>query len=382
MKIGIDIRVLLDHHYSGVSEYAKHLLHELLIGDDDNQYVLFYNSFREQPAFLSDLDQSNLEIIRTRYPNKIFNYGLQKPFGRPFLDSLTGPVDAFWSPHINFSSFGEQAGRKILTIHDLSYQRYPEFFSHRKNFWHRSLKVAELIKKYDYLVAISENTKVDLMELLAVPEEKIKVIYSGLNKESCSLSEAEIAGFKNKHNLGDRFILYLGTIEPRKNVAGLIQAYDLLRQRQWPLTNYQLVLAGADGWKNNQIYEQAKNSVFRDDIHFLGYVSLAERDWLYRNASLFVYPSYYEGFGFPPLEAMSYGCPTITSDISSIPEVVGSAALLVNPYSTFDLAQAIETMLLSTDLRAVYGRRGLEQSHKFTWQKTAKQYLQLFKGEL
>ena len=379
MRIGVDIRVLLDKQYSGISEYAYYLLREFLARDDGNEYVFYYNSFHKIDPKLFSWCNSRVTFKNTTWPNKIFNYVFQKFLAWPKLDSITGPVDVFWSPHLNFSCFGANAGKKILTVHDLSFLRYPEFFSTRKNFWHQGLNIKKLVDKYDVIVAISENTKIDLIELLNVPAEKIVVVYSGLNQEAANLNSAEAKAFKEKYNLNERFILYLGAIEPRKNVGGLVEAYNLLRDKHLPLTDYQLVLAGSRGWKNKSVYKKVADSLYKDDIKFLGYVSRAERNWLYSNASLFVYPSYYEGFGFPPLEAMSHGLATITSDVSSLPEVVGSAALTINPYSTLDLARAIETLLLDTDLRKSYAKKGLERAKLFSWQNTADNYLNLFK---
>lgn len=379
MKIGVDIRVLLDKEYSGISQYAYYLLRELLARNDDCEYVFYYNSFKRVNLELFKWCGDKVTFKNTAWPNKIFNYVLQKIFSWPKLDSITGPVDVFWSPHLNFSSFGKQAGKKVLTIHDLSFLRYPEFFSIRKNFWHRSLAVKKLVNKYDIIITISENTKIDLMELLKIPEEKIRVIYSGLNEERTTLSELEADNFKTKYDLNNNFILYLGAIEPRKNVDGLVEAYKMLRDKHLPFTNYQLVLAGASGWKNKSVYRLVSESLYRDNIKFLGYVSQAERNWLYQNAILFVYPSYYEGFGFPPLEAMAHGLATITSDVSSLPEVVSDAALTINPYSTLDLARAMETLLFDTDLRKSYVAKGLERSRLFSWHKTAENYLNLFK---
>ena len=378
MKIGVDIRVLMDSQYSGISEYTHYLLREFLSRDDGNEYVFYYNSFKKLDKHFLDWCGPKVTFKNTSWPNKIFNYILQKFFAWPKLDDVTGPVDVFLSPHFNFSCFGNNAGKKILTVHDLSFLRYPEFFSARKNFWHHGLNVKKLVKKYDMIVAISENTKLDLIELLQIPEEKIVVIYSGLNNEEKKLSEAEAEAFKKAHDINSRFVLYLGAIEPRKNVAGLIEAYNIMRDRHLPLTEYQLILAGASGWKNRHIYRRANSSLYRDDINFLGYVSRSERSWLYSNASLFVYPSYYEGFGFPPLEAMSHDLAVVTSDVSSLPEVTGDAALMVNPYSTLDLAKAMETMLLNPELRKMYAEKGHERAKLFNWQKTADNYLNIF----
>ncbi len=379
MKIGVDVRVLMDKEYSGISEYAYYLLKELLNRDDGNEYIFYYNSFREiDSKVFSWCTNKKVTFKKTAWPNKIFNYGLQKFISWPKLDILTAEPDVFWSPHLNFSSFGSQKTKKILTVHDLSFLRYPEFFSFRKNFWHYSLNIREMIKKYDYLVAISENTKKDLIDLLNVPEEKIFVIYSGLNYESENLTEKEAADFVLQNDLSQKFIFYLGAIEPRKNVAGLIEAYNLLRDRHLPLTEYQLLIAGASGWKNKHIYRKAADSLYHEDIKFLGYVSRAERNWLYNNASLFIYPSYYEGFGFPPLEAMSHGLPVVTSDVSSLPEVTADAALNINPYSALDIARAMETLLLDDNLRNYYSKKGIERSKSFDWVKTADNYLNLF----
>jgi glycosyltransferase involved in cell wall biosynthesis len=371
MKIAVDIRVLMDKHYSGIAEYTDYLLRNLLSRTDDNEYVFYYNSLKTPKHLLEKWQDKRITFVKSGWPNKIFNYCLQKFFAWPKLDKVVGPVDVFWSPHINFSSFGKSAVKKIITIHDLSFLRYPEFFNFRKNFWHRNLNIKKLLKQYDCIVAISENTKRDLIELLQIPEEKITVIYSGLNKETCEPQEV-------KELVKTPFILYLGTIEPRKNVSGLIEAYNLLRDRHLPLASHKLVLAGGNGWKNKHIYSKAKDSLYRDDIYFLGYVSREEREWLYRNARLFVYPSYYEGFGFPPLEAMARGLATITSDVSSLPEVVSDAALTVNPYSSLDLARAIESMLLDNGLRASYAKKGIVRSTVFTWNETADNYLKLF----
>lgn len=371
MKIGVDIRVLMDRNYSGIAAYTEFLLRELLSVPNDDQYIFYYNSLKKPEDLMQKWQDSRITFVSSRWPNKIFNYILQMLFSLPKLDNYTGPVDVFWSPHINFSSFGSKALKKIITIHDLSFLRYPEFFSFRKNLWHRSINIKRLLKHYDYIVAISKNTKNDLIELLNIPEEKILVIYSGVSK-----SDVEAEGVKCVFKTP--FILYLGTIEPRKNVEGLIEAYNFLRDRHLPLSNYKLVLAGANGWKNRHIYYKASESLYREDILFLGYVSLKEKEWLYKNTHLFIYPSYYEGFGLPPLEAMSRGVATITSDISSLPEVVADAALTVNPHSTLDLARAMESLLLDDNLRNIYSQKGLQRASLFAWSKTAAEYRELF----
>jgi len=379
MKIGVDIRALMDKQYSGVSEYSSILLRTLLRLDSDNEYRFFYNSFRDVRSRIGTFDHPHLEIKRTRYPNKFFNYCLQKGFAWPKLDHLVGGADIFWSPHINFSRFSKGT-KHVLTIHDISFLHYPEFFSYRKNFWHRALALKKLAADCTAIVAVSENTRQDIIELLKVDPEKVHTIYSGITPGVPLPGPEEERNFFRRHELKKRFILYLGTIEPRKNVAGLIYAYNRLRDENVNLVDLQLVLAGGSGWRNRLIYRAWEESPYRRDIKFLGYVSAREKELLYRRAEVFVYPSYYEGFGLPPLEAMARNLPVITSNVSSLPEVVGSAALAVNPYDINEIAKALELVVTDDKLKNRLIKAGQEQIHNFSWEKTAKQYLELFKS--
>lgn len=379
MKIGVDIRALMDKQYSGVSEYSSILLRTLLRLDSDNEYRLFYNSFRDVSARIGHFEHPNLEIKRTRYPNKFFNYCLQKGFAWPKLDYLVGGADIFWSPHINFSRFSKDT-KHVLTIHDISFLHYPEFFSYRKNFWHRALALKKLVNDCTAIVAVSENTRQDIIELLKVNPEKVHTIYSGVNPGVPLPGPEEERNFFRRHELKSRFILYLGTIEPRKNIAGLIYAYNRLRDENVNLVDLQLVLAGGSGWRNRLIYRAWEESPYRRDIKFLGYVSAREKELLYHRAEVFIYPSYYEGFGLPPLEAMARNLPVITSNVSSLPEVVGPAALAVNPYDINEIAKALELVVTDDKLKNRLIKAGQEQIHNFSWEKTAKQYLELFKS--
>jgi len=370
MKIGVDIRVLMDKQYSGVSEYSSVLLRTMLRLDEDNEYRLFYNSFRDVSARIGQFEHPHLQIKHTAYPNRFFNYCLQKSFSWPKLDKVVGGTDIFWSPHINFSHFSPDT-KHVLTIHDVSFLHYPEFFSYRKNFWHRALALKKLVSNCAAIVAVSENTRQDIIEFLHVPEEKVHTIYSGLTIGVPVPGPEEERNFIRRHDLKTRFILYLGTIEPRKNIAGLIYAYNRLRDENIKLVDVQLVLAGANGWRNRNIYRAWENSPYRRDIKFLGYVSAREKEFLYRHAEVFIYPSYYEGFGLPPLEAMRCGTPVITSNSSSLPEVVGDAALLVDPRDETAIADRILRIYQSPKLRQTLTEKSLQQSQKFSWERCA-----------
>ncbi len=387
MKIGVDIRVLMDKYYSGVSQYTANLLSAIFELDKTSDYKLFYNSWNNLDLKLSAWNHDNSKVIGLHIPNKIFNYLFQKILMRPKIDLALGGVDVFWSPHFNFTSLSEKT-KKVITVHDLSFLRYPEFFSVRKNFWHKALNIKKTLENSDVIIAVSENTKNDIVELLNIESAKIKVIYSGnnipveadLNITKTDLKIKAQADFINKNNLKGRLILYLGTIEPRKNIAALIEAYNELRIKNESFSDLKLVLAGACGWKNKKIYKKWNESPYKQDIIFLGYISQFERDILYRQSLVFVYPSFYEGFGFPPLEAMSQGLPVICSNVSSLPEVVGSAALMINPFKSTEITEALETIINDETFREMLIKKGYERSKLFTWEKTAKEYLEVFKS--
>ncbi|MFH1232239.1 MAG: glycosyltransferase family 1 protein, partial [Patescibacteria group bacterium] len=291
--------------------------------------------------------------------------------------------------------------KSLITVHDLSFLRNPEFFSLRKNFWHNMINVSKLLKKFKQIIAISENTKRDIIELCGISPDKIKVIYSGVGEEykqitnlnlielkdtECSIGHSvskaieakRLNEVKQKYNLPDNFILYLGTIEPRKNIEGIIKAYNQLRIDNSELEDVKLIIVGGKGWKSKNIYKEWDLSEYKDDIKFLDYISSENKVYLYNLASVFLYPSFYEGFGFPPLEAMACGTPVIASYSSSLPEVIGDAGLLVDPYNITEIANALKQILLNKDLSDKLIKKGLEQAKQFSWIKTAREYLEVF----
>jgi glycosyltransferase involved in cell wall biosynthesis len=321
----------------------------------------------------------------------------------------TRKIDVYFNPHF-FNAPVSGKCRKIITFHDLSFVRYPEFFSWRKRLWQRFLIGAKKeAKTADRIIAVSESTKEDLVNLFKIKEEKIKVIYSGVGEQFkpisviqersgdfCHCEEvrrladdeaissdnqrdcfvARSAGWRRRASRNDRlpkrFILYFGTIEPRKNIIGLIRAFELLKDKE-----IKLVIAGAKGWLCQDIFKAAGQSKRNQDIFFTGFVQEEDKPLLYNLAELFVYPSFFEGFGFPPLEAMACGVPTIVSNTSSLPEVVGSAAIMVNPYDISEIAWAMEIALSGKELREKMKQEGIEQAKKFSWDKTSQETLQL-----
>lgn len=366
MKIAIDVRCLMNNQYSGVSFYTLNLLKALFELDSSNEYILFYNSSKKpkMPTF----EHPNVRYVGFNYPNKLFNLSLMLR-GKPEIDRLIGDCDVFFVPNLNFLSLSGDC-RKILTIHDLSFLQFPEFFNHKMRLWHKLVLKKMNLKHFDTIMADSQSTKNDIIDLLNIKPEKVKVNYLGVEEQFKQL-ESGLDAVKQKYNLPERFILYLGTLEPRKNVESIIEAYNDL--------NHDLVIAGGRGWKCQKIFKLAKNN---PRIRFVDYIDNEDKPSLYNLADLFVCPSYYEGFGLPLLEAMACGTPVIAGNNSSQIEVVGNAGILVDPYNINDIKEAIRTVLSDDDLRQYLVKRGLTRAKEFSWSKTAAEILEVFQNSI
>lgn len=267
----------------------------------------------------------------------------------------------------------------VVTVYDLSFMRYPEAFR-PFNRWYLSRFTASTVKRAAAVITISESTRQDVITLLGAPPEKVHTIYCGVDTEFRPLPPEQVAVFKASRQLPDKFILFLGTLEPRKNVDGLISAYA--RWRQQDPNALPLVIAGGKGWYYRHIFEKVEQLNLTDSIRFPGYVPQNELPLWYNAATLFVYPSHFEGFGLPVLEAMACGTPVITSTAASLPEVAGTqgAARLVNSNDMAGLAAAMAQISKNDDLQIEMSGLGIERAARFSWRKTAQQTLALYRN--
>ncbi|MBU4332742.1 glycosyltransferase family 4 protein [Patescibacteria group bacterium] len=392
MRIAIDIRSLLEPCMSGIGEYSYNVLKRILEADKENQFNLFYNIRHSVKTKPPKFDYPNVKTLGYQYPNRWLNLSLRY-FGRPRLEKLSGDPDLMWFPNFGFMNFNIKVPY-VLTVHDLSFERYPEFFTPAHRLWHKLIDCRRMARGAAKIIAVSENTKNDLIELYGISNDKIDVIYEGVGeeyfKETEKLSHSTNSGQENKeikddanmrkvvgkYDLPEEFILFLGTIEPRKNIEAIIRAFDkVCNTPQAP--SLKLILAGGKGWNNEQIYDIYKQAKHRDKIKFIGYVDKEDKPALYSLASLFVFPSIYEGFGLPPLEAMACGTAVIASNASSLPEVVEDAGLLVDPYNVNELAEAMRVMLGDDKLRQDFIEKGREQVKKFLWRSCADRTLEV-----
>lgn len=252
----------------------------------------------------------------------------------------------------------------VVTIHDLSVLHAPQDF--RPWFRHYArIVIPRLARRAVRVIAVSEATRADVVEHLGVPEDRVVVVPNGVD-----VSREPIADSR-KMELPARYVLSVGTLEPRKNLLRLFEAIRMLAER--PATrDIVLVHAGGYGWLADDIVREAHSPPLRDRVRLLGYVTQGELTSLYGQASLLAYPSLFEGFGLPVLEAMAHGCPVVTSDRSSLPEVAGDAALLVDPESVESIAEGIARLWEDDALAADFRARGLERARSFSWERTAR----------
>lgn len=382
MKIGIDIRCLSEGKRTGVEEYTLNILENIFSLDKSNEYVLFLNSFSKPRIDLEQLRKyPNVSIRQFYFPNKLLNFSFWY-LRWPKIDKMLGGVDVFFMPNINFAAFSKKV-KVILTIHDLSFEYYPETFSLKRRLWHAFINARRLAKIADKVIAVSVSSKNDLVSTYAIEPEKVAVIRSGVgeNFQEMDGNNAKLIATKEEYGLPYYFILFLGTLEPRKNIIGLVRAYNRLRSLNNPeLDRYKLVIAGVAGWKHEKIYKEILDSRYCEDIILTGYVCDFDKEYVYNLASLFVYPSFFEGFGFPPLEAMACGVPVIASNNSSLPEIIGSGGVLIDPDKPDELYAAIKTVLLNKDLQENIRKKGLEQARKFRWSRAAEEFLEMIKS--
>jgi glycosyltransferase involved in cell wall biosynthesis len=370
MRIGIDASPILKER-AGVGNYTYQLIKCLSRLDRVNQYVLFYCHHQNVRDRIMKLENPNFESRTIRFPIKIMKM-FWASIRRPKVDRWVGKVDLYHSTAFYLNPITN--GKSVLTIFDVNFLAMRKFtlWSGR---WHFAPKMKDYTKRCHHIITVSESSKREIIKYLNVPEEKISVIYGGYSDIFKPKTDDRLSGeVKRKYNITGNYLLYVGTLEPRKNLKGLIQAYTQCQAKK----DFLLVLAGGKGWKYEHIFRLVDKLQLQDQVIFTGYVEEADLPGLYQGASLFVYPSFYEGFGLPPLEAMACGLPVIVSNTTSLPEVVGDAGVYVDPNDVEQIAFSIDTVLSDSELRRNLTQRGSERARLFSWEKTAKATLQLY----
>ena len=366
MKIGIDISQLA-YPGTGVATYTQNLVENLLKTDKENEYLLFFSSLRKKTQISNLKIQNYNSKLKTYSFPPIFLELLWNKLHRLPMEMFMGKLDV-----LHTSDWLEPPSQavKVTTVHDLAVYKYPESFAVRGGHdivTNQKRKLAWAKKESKLIIADSLATKKDLIEILGISEEKIRVIYLAAEKTYGEREIREIREIRKKYELGRLYVLMMGAGEPRKNLARGIRAF---REIGAIWSELELVIVGKYGWgEEDNLKFKIKN------LKLLGYVPREDLPALYAGAEVFVYPSLYEGFGLPILEAMSCGCPVVTSNVSSLPEIAGEAGVLVDPLKIEDIAEGIRIAMNS---RMELREKGLEQVKKFSWEKTTRETLAVY----
>lgn len=410
MNIGFDASRAFIGNKTGTENYSYQILKHLVQLDHTNTYYIYLRPgvfYKGCPcAARAALAQyNNLKFITIPHPHLWTQVGLAK---QTFLDKL----DVLFIPAHTIPLVRKPGLKTVVTVHDLGAEYLPQAHQIKQRLY-LNLMTHHQLKSASHIIAVSEATKNDLIKKVCLPKDKISVVYEGYDKDKFRVQSANRRTkfkinqtIKQYHLTYHNYFLFVGTIQPRKNIARLITAYAKFLKsypntknegfgtgskyyvardkNKKPLihnTNPQsLVLAGSKGWLSDEIYELPKKLGIKDQVKFLGYIPDEDLPALYSGARAFLFPSLFEGFGLPILEAMAVGCPVLTSNVSSIPEVTlrlpkGHAALLVDPYSIEDIARGISKLSINHELRTKLTTLGFTQVKKFSWEKAAKETL-------
>jgi len=362
-RLLIDSIALLSPH-TGIGRYTYEIAKKIQSKD-----VTFFYGYYSQELLKSSTKKSNINRLHSfivKYPlfkrvaRKIINIGSQL-----FKPSF----DIYWQPNFIPNS-GIKAKKIITTVHDFSFILHRDFHPKERIEYFEN-NFFQNIYRSDFIITGSEFSKREILERLDFDKSKIKVIYHGINHNIFKVKNSNI-----DIKLPSKFIFSVGSIEPRKNLLGLLKAYNSLDSSI--KNEYKLLLAGFKGWENNEIIELINQN--RDNIEYLGFISDDELATVYNRASLFIFPSFYEGFGLPILEAMACGTPVISSNSSSMPEVGGDAIIYCNPHSVDDIRDKIKMVLGDKALQEKLISKGLERAKEFSWEKSANEHIRVFES--
>ncbi len=366
MKVGIDSRLPF-YQMGGISQYILHLLPALAAIDGENTYQI-YQSRKDHKSYTPE-NAANFQHKRLYTPchHTIERWSLG-------LELLTQRLDLFHSPDFIPPAFGPR--KRIITVHDLNFMHFPDFITSESRRYYLD-QIEWAVGEADHIIADSDHTRRDLVELLGVGEDRVTTIYLAANPiYQEKRSQKEIDQVLLQYDLAPGFVLFVGTISPRKNVGALLKAYENLQNKTQVIVP--LILVGGRGWLSDDVFAEIERLSARFDIRHLENVPDYHLSCLYSSAGVLTMPSYYEGFGLPVLEAMHCGCPVISSNRGSLPEVVGDVGVLLEPDDLDGWTSSIGDMLLDEEKRQIAISRGRDQASSFNWDRAAAETLNLY----
>jgi glycosyltransferase involved in cell wall biosynthesis len=354
---------------AGVSNYVEALLHGLGTIDRQNRYTVYTTRGLEARALGLP---PNFRVRSSRLPT--INPRVRIPWEQLLAPALLRLERAdVYHGVLNVMPLASPAPC-VVTIHDLSPFLFPQTFR-RVNRTYTRWAIRVACRRAARILAVSEFTKQEIVRWMRVPPERVVVTYDAADNRFAPPSAEELAIFRRQKGLPERFVLFLGTLEPRKNLPLLLDAYAMIARS----IDAPLLIAGSQGWLYEPILAKAEQLGLGDRLRFVGYVDQADQHLWYAAATVFAFPSLYEGFGMPPLEAMATGTPVVVSSSSSLPEVVGDAGLIVSPSDPEELADALHRVITDETLRAELRTRGLAQARRFSWRDTAERTLEVYR---
>ncbi|MBU4349100.1 glycosyltransferase family 4 protein [bacterium] len=379
MKIALDITPLTRRKRTGIENYIFNLCKNFPLVDKENEYVLFANSFGHYESLKTAAEEvgvrnyQNMSAKISRVPGTFFKL-LWKYVHAPSAERLVGGIDIFHASDRLDPPL--KKAKLVVTIYDLTPIKFKEFFTEKAaRYFAEYFK--SVIPKADMVVAISQCTKNDILEYFDIAEDRIQVTPLAANDNYKRILDKEVIdGIKEKYGIDKNYVLFVGTLEPRKNIANLVRAYSILPD--YLKRDHLLVICGKKGEYYEEIFKTVEKLGLEDKVIFTGYVPDKDIPLLMNGAEIFVYPTFYEGFGLPLIEAMACGTPVISSNISSIPEVIGNAGILINPNDVEELNDAILKLLTSETLKNQLSKKGLKQARKFSWKTTAKKTVEIY----
>jgi glycosyltransferase involved in cell wall biosynthesis len=365
---------------AGINGYIHQLLRHLpgaLDGGRPEPGDLAFTAFMYDPSFMAP---PGLDVVRSRWDTR-------SPLRRilweqTYLAAVSRTLNLIHG--LAFAAPIASSCPTVVTVHDLSFLRFPSAFRTANRSYLSSITKAST-RRAARVIAVSDSTRQDVINLIGVPAERVVVVPNGVNPEFSPADPGDLSEFRQRQGLPTRYILFLGTLEPRKNLVRLVEAYALLRSRAQDgaaATIPPLVIAGGKGWFYREIFARVNDLGLGDQVIFPGFLPAEDLPWWYRGAELFVYPSLFEGFGLPVLEAMACGTPTIASRASSLPEVAGDGAILVDPEDVGQLADAMFRVLTTPSLSGQLSAAGLRQAACFPWERTAAATREVYRSVL
>ena len=364
MRIGIDARKL---HDFGIGTYIRNLLRQLARLDRETEFVVFCRP--EDREGLTTLGDNFRPVAEPAA-----NYSVGEQFSIPLAARREG-VTLFHAPHYVLPALVRC--RSVVTIHDCIHLMFPQYLPSRLALQYARTSMALATRRATRVMTVSESSKRDILRFFDAPANKIDVIYNAYDERfTVEPREEDVVRVRERYQLHDEFVLYAGNVKPHKNLARLIDAFDLVRKRG--LDHLKLVIIGDDISKYTALRRAVHQHQLHKFVRFLGYLPEETLAVMYRLAGVFVFPSLYEGFGLPPLEAMASGTPVVTSNVSSLPEVAGDAAVLVDPYDAQAIADGIYRVLTDETLRRDLRKKGVARAGMFSWETSVRRVHKIY----